>query len=805
MKKSWAFILCLLLFSSVSAENHYVTQGGGGDGSSSGSPWSVADFNNPNNWNNAVNSNDGFIGPGDTVYFGDITDTALFPQMSGTLNNPIVFDGYEAGICDAHGTTCSGSAVMSGTSFLGDNSYLTFRDFVFTNQNSITGYWDENPSRSFISSCYNQKIDNCKTSHITIANNHFRGKHAYGGAISLGFVNDWLVENNYYQGDGECTIGDTWHYGTRESFIGLRTGGSRGRFINNHVIDSFVAFYAVLSIDRNTDGVWDFPSSGSYSKDPEAHITGLEVAYNVFDDWCEEGISFDDPSGSEPPERQYPTVEIDTISSIDTVNNYIYLDNSGGEWTPVTEDRYSGFYLVNTVSVQERYGKIALIEDQYQNRFTLSPNDISKFSVGDRVTVTLVQNKIWIHHNHMIKHSEGWMSILAEGNFFNGLIENNHLEEQESSGCSDIMLQSTHGSFINPNSVTQDNTHVPVAFNLVRYNRAERFQASSYPLFSYSGWDFSYNNAWNDNILWETGDDCNNFVFSKVYSYYNNNIYDPSGNPIDVVPNANGGGLMTPDPTTGVPGAIYSQSHIGPNILSTHVTGTSLKIVFTEPIVGCSSGGNCGFSIKDSSGSVTLNQNSGSGAIRTFTIGRTHGTNANLFYDGTGNIRDSDGVNMYMWSITGHDLNTEYTEDSEPTYECNDNIDNDGDGQTDLSDSGCSSATDDDETDCGDGICEGGELCNVCVPDCGVCPQVNFTGCDGLKLLYSFDGDATDFTGNHNGVVHGATQASGKFGGAYSLDGNDDYRGYGDNHSYWITDSKWGIGADLSVEADSGQ
>src|SRR3989338_5069154 len=44
-----------------------------------------------------------------------------------------------------------------------------------------------------------------------------------------------------------------------------------------------------------------------------------------------------------------------------------------------------------------------------------------------------------------------------------------------------------------------------------------------------------------------------------------------------------------------------------------------------------------------------------------------------------------------------------------PTIECNDNIDNDGDGKIDLSDAGCIDKYDDDETNCGDTKCEGGE------------------------------------------------------------------------------------------------
>jgi len=57
-----------------------------------------------------------------------------------------------------------------------------------------------------------------------------------------------------------------------------------------------------------------------------------------------------------------------------------------------------------------------------------------------------------------------------------------------------------------------------------------------------------------------------------------------------------------------------------------------------------------------------------------------------------------------------------------PSPECSDGVDNDGDEYTDLVDVGCDNATDMDETNCGDLVCEGGEICNVCVDDCGTCP-----------------------------------------------------------------------------------
>jgi len=50
--------------------------------------------------------------------------------------------------------------------------------------------------------------------------------------------------------------------------------------------------------------------------------------------------------------------------------------------------------------------------------------------------------------------------------------------------------------------------------------------------------------------------------------------------------------------------------------------------------------------------------------------------------------------------------------------ECNDKIDNDGDGYIDLADSGCSGKSDDDETNCGDNVCEGLETAANCQADC---------------------------------------------------------------------------------------
>src|SRR3989344_8683814 len=52
--------------------------------------------------------------------------------------------------------------------------------------------------------------------------------------------------------------------------------------------------------------------------------------------------------------------------------------------------------------------------------------------------------------------------------------------------------------------------------------------------------------------------------------------------------------------------------------------------------------------------------------------------------------------------------------------ECVDHVDNDDDGKIDLADSGCENAKDDQEADCGDGVCNSVEGPVSCSVDCGL-------------------------------------------------------------------------------------
>ena len=67
-----------------------------------------------------------------------------------------------------------------------------------------------------------------------------------------------------------------------------------------------------------------------------------------------------------------------------------------------------------------------------------------------------------------------------------------------------------------------------------------------------------------------------------------------------------------------------------------------------------------------------------------------------------------------------------------PDVQCDDGVDNDGDGRIDYNadgsgDIGCTWPTDKDERNCGDGICQVGETCASCAPDCGSCDSCTDT------------------------------------------------------------------------------
>lgn len=86
------------------------------------------------------------------------------------------------------------------------------------------------------------------------------------------------------------------------------------------------------------------------------------------------------------------------------------------------------------------------------------------------------------------------------------------------------------------------------------------------------------------------------------------------------------------------------------------------------------------------------------------------------------------------------------------TPECRDRLDNDNDTKVDWpNDAGCASRNDNDETNCGDGVCEGGETSSTCPQDCGVANTCGDT--DGGIVA----GTRGTISGTFNGQPYSAT------------------------------------------------
>ena len=122
----------------AAANTYYVTQNGIGakNGINLSNAWSVSDFNSSANW--SLTDHSGKIDPGDTVYFSGSITTGLLPQGSGTPQNYITLDGYEAdNTTYLNLSESAGRAKIdltledSGISFTGE-SYITIQDFEIT-------------------------------------------------------------------------------------------------------------------------------------------------------------------------------------------------------------------------------------------------------------------------------------------------------------------------------------------------------------------------------------------------------------------------------------------------------------------------------------------------------------------------------------------------------------------------------------------------------------------------------------------------------------------------------------------------
>lgn len=105
---------------------------------------------------------------------------------------------------------------------------------------------------------------------------------------------------------------------------------------------------------------------------------------------------------------------------------------------------------------------------------------------------------------------------------------------------------------------------------------------------------------------------------------------------------------------------------------------------------------------------------------------------------------DNDGDGYTDWPSDPGCSNKNDRSELNPAIECDDGVDNDGDSATDMADTGCASPSDGDETDCGDGVCEGPEDYQNCPADCPIPDSCSDT--DG-GIIYNTAGTVSGYQG----------------------------------------------------------
>lgn len=115
MRATWLLLVIMVMPVQAFAEDLYVSQAGGGAGTSCGSAQSASWFNAAGNW--GVGSTK--ISAGDTVHLCGTITTSLIAQGSGSVGSPITIL-FETGAKIVHPTSCPGTGCLN----LESKSYL---------------------------------------------------------------------------------------------------------------------------------------------------------------------------------------------------------------------------------------------------------------------------------------------------------------------------------------------------------------------------------------------------------------------------------------------------------------------------------------------------------------------------------------------------------------------------------------------------------------------------------------------------------------------------------------------------------
>ena len=114
---------------------------------------------------------------------------------------------------------------------------------------------------------------------------------------------------------------------------------------------------------------------------------------------------------------------------------------------------------------------------------------------------------------------------------------------------------------------------------------------------------------------------------------------------------------------------------------------------------------------------------------------------------------------------------------------CDDGQDNDGDGLADAADAGCSGPTDGDESNCGDGVASGGEVCDGADLGGQSCLDFGFAFAGGLSCQSACNGYDTAACSNDAPVAASLT-----------FDEVDDYISIADSPDLTLPNGPWTVG-----------
>lgn len=617
----------------------WVTEDGAGDkdGTSLANAWSREQINNPSICDTDLDADDKKIGSGETVYLsgaftGDITNVC----PGSAVNGQTVYDFYEDGDRARASNEAVGST-FQGTIYVDGSDYVCIQDGRFSSpsynswgvKNSIQIAYENNEKASNVS------VKRCLFTLAAFENN----------GIYAGFAPGLKVIDNYYDGYmTDCYVGGVANYAGGMPVF-LRTVSGQDVLISHNYIDGGQeGIFVGPRINRHiNETTVDFPSSGSYTIDPEANMVNVEICHNYLADRCFEGFTLDGADGRE----YYQVVDNDVVASVD--GNNVTLTSSG--WVG-KGNRWSGLYAGNICSRSADCNKWVLIESQNDEILTLS--SALHIQPGDIITIGIVaKNQFW-HHNYSTGNGFNGSTYLWEDTVYRSLFENNNTvaNNYASEGCG-LQIHSIKGLYQHSLGVTNRWSLSFNSYNVVQNNLLGDFWCQV--LDHGNGDSYTVQNA-----VAFLNNDFHNAYYTRNEQYDYSNYYTSGSTNAGFVVATNSSAVSDTWSS-----AVISEIRdaFPPTITNVVVTTGSnyFDITFGESVTGnaaCLAGGDCGIGFTDGSSplsGIAYQSGSGTATWRFNYTGADPGATHQVTYDQSGGVEDSGGNEMrYFDYPMGH-------------------------------------------------------------------------------------------------------------------------------------------------------